>query len=94
MPASALQATRDSLAGATAIAEGLSEQVGKALLTGAREAFTSGMHAVAAVSGAIMLVIIVLVVTRLRHLRPIGETQSNQAGSISEVAPGTAKESR
>ncbi|WP_364147778.1 hypothetical protein [Paenibacillus sp. LPE1-1-1.1] len=94
LPASAVQASRDSLAGATAIAEGLSEQVGKALLTGAREAFTSGMHAVAAASGAIMLVTIILVVTRLRNVRPIGETQSNQTGSIPEVTPGAAKESR
>ncbi|CAG7643861.1 MFS transporter [Paenibacillus allorhizosphaerae] len=93
LPASAVQASRDSLAGATAIAEGLSEQVGKTLLTGAREAFTSGMHAVAAASGAIMLAIIVLIVTQLRHVRPIGKTQSNQADSITEVAPGATKES-
>ncbi|TCZ78294.1 MFS transporter [Paenibacillus albiflavus] len=93
LPASAVLASRDSLAGATAIAEGLSEQVGKTLLNGAREAFTSGMHVVAAVSGAIMLVIIVLVVTRLRHLRPIGETPSNQTDSISEVEPSAAVES-
>lgn len=94
LPASAVQASRESLAGATAIAEGLSEQVGKVLLTGAREAFTGGMHAVAAASGAIMLVTIILVVTRLRHVRPIGETQSNQAGSIPDSAPGAAKELR
>ncbi|MGG3471494.1 MFS transporter [Neobacillus pocheonensis] len=91
LPASAIQASQDSLAGATAIAEGLTQQVGKALLTGAREAFTVGMHTVAAASGAIMLAIIVLVVTRLRHVRPIGETQSNQADSIPEVVPGAAK---
>ncbi|XOK62207.1 hypothetical protein ACJ7K1_03460 [Paenibacillus elgii] len=91
LPASAVQASRNSLAGATAIAEDLSEQVGKVLLTGAREAFTGGMHAVAAASGAIMLVTIILTVTRLRHVRPFGETQSNQAGSIPDVAPALPK---
>lgn len=91
LPASAIQASQDSLAGATAIAEGLTQQVGKALLTGAREAFTVGMHAVATASGAIMLAIIVLVVTRLRHVRPIGETQADQADSIPQVEPGAAK---
>lgn len=91
LPASAVQASQDSLAGATAIAEGLTQQVGKALLTGAREAFTVGMHAVAAASGAIMLAIIVLVVTQLRHVRPIGKAQSNQADSIPEVVPGVPK---
>ncbi|WP_152392727.1 hypothetical protein [Paenibacillus guangzhouensis] len=35
-PASAVQASRDSLAGATAISEGLSEQVGKTLLNGVK----------------------------------------------------------
>ncbi|WP_419182292.1 MFS transporter [Paenibacillus radicis (ex Xue et al. 2023)] len=93
LPASAVQASRDSLAGATAIAKGLSEQVGKALLTGAREAFTGGMHAVAAASGAIMLAIIVLVVMWLRHIRPIGETTPNQADSIPEAIPSAANES-
>ncbi|WP_179223913.1 hypothetical protein [Paenibacillus tyrfis] len=91
LPASAVQASQDSLAGATAIAEGLTQQVGKTLLTGAREAFTVGLHAVAAASGAIMLAIIVLVVTQLRHVRPIGKTQSNQADSIPEVVPGVPK---
>lgn len=93
LPASAAQASHDSLVGATAIAEGLSEQAGKVLLAGAREAFTGGMHAVAAASGAIMLAIIILVITRLRHLRPIGETPSIQAGSIPDAVPGAAKES-
>ncbi|WP_254450550.1 MFS transporter [Cohnella herbarum] len=93
LPASAEQASRDSLAGATAIAEGLSEQAGKTLLIGARDAFTGGMHAVAAACGVIMLAVFILVVTRFRHLRPIGETQSNQSGSIPVVAPGAAKQS-
>lgn len=92
LPASAIQASRDSLAGAMAVAEGLPEQIGTVLLTGAREAFTDGMHAVAAASGAIMLGIIILVVTRLRHVRPIGETQSNRADSTPEAVPGAAEE--
>ncbi|MBD2868868.1 MFS transporter [Paenibacillus arenilitoris] len=93
LPSSAVRASLDGLAGATAIAEGLSEQVGSALLTDAQQSFTSGMHAVAAASGAIMLAIIVLIVTRLRHVRPIGETQSDQIDHIPEVAPGVAGES-
>ncbi|SFA74734.1 MFS transporter, DHA2 family, multidrug resistance protein [Cohnella sp. OV330] len=90
LPASAVQASRDSLAGAAAIAEGLPAQVGRTLLAGAREAFASGMHAVAAVCGAVMLAIAVLVAMRLRHLRPIGETQSNQAEGIQEDAQGAS----
>ncbi|QMV42037.1 MFS transporter [Cohnella cholangitidis] len=94
LPATAVQASRDSLAGAVTVAEGLPEQIGTSLLAGAREAFTGGMHTVAAASGAIMLGIIILVVTRLRYVRPIGETQSNQTVSISEAVPGAVEESR
>lgn len=89
-----VQASRDSLAGAVTVAQGLPEQIGTSLLAGAREAFTGGMHAVAAASGAIMLGIIILVATGLRYVRPIGETQSNQTDSISEAVPGAVEESR
>ncbi|CAI6084182.1 MFS transporter [Cohnella sp. JJ-181] len=77
LPASAVQAARDNLAGATAVSQGLSGQVGETLLAGARAAFTSGLHAVAGASGVIMLAVVVLAITRLRHLRPIGEHQAN-----------------
>lgn len=87
LPESTAEASRDSLAGALAVAEGLPEQIGTTLLTGAREAFTEGVHAVAAASGAIILVIIILVVTRLRHLRPIGEIQPNQTDSHPAAGP-------
>ncbi|WP_238357612.1 MFS transporter [Cohnella zeiphila] len=93
LPASAVQASRDSLAGAATVAEGLPERIGTALLTGAREAFDGGMHVVAAASGAIMLGTILLVATRLRHVRPIGETLPNQTERIPEAGSGAAEES-
>lgn len=90
--ASAAEAARDSLAGAMAAAEGLPEQISSALMAGAREAFTSGMHAVAAASGAIMIGIAILALTRLRHVRPIGETQRDQADSIPAAVSGAVYE--
>lgn len=72
VPAAAAQASHDSLAGAMAASQGLPDQLGAALLAGARAAFTGGMHAVAATSGMIMLGIAILVVTRLRDIPPIG----------------------
>jgi DHA2 family multidrug resistance protein-like MFS transporter len=93
LPASAVQASHDSLAGAVTVAEGLPGQFGTALLTGAREAFTGGMHAVAVASGAIVLGVIILVVTQLRHVRPIGETPSTQADRIPKEVPAAAMES-
>ncbi|MBB6673507.1 MFS transporter [Cohnella nanjingensis] len=92
LPTAAAHASRDSLPGAIAVAEGLPDQLGTALLSGAREAFTVGMHAVAAVCGAVMLSIIFLVATRLRHVRPIGETPSAPANPASATGSSLAEE--
>jgi hypothetical protein len=43
------------------------------LLAAAREAFTAELHAVAAVSAAVLAGIAVLIVTTLRNVRPIGQ---------------------
>ncbi|RIX52202.1 MFS transporter [Paenibacillus nanensis] len=85
LPDSAIQASRDSLAGAVSAANGLPEGAYTELVNGAREAFISGMHAVALSSGVIILGIIVLVATQLRHLRPIGEKSANQADRMQEA---------
>ncbi|BBH20191.1 MFS transporter [Paenibacillus baekrokdamisoli] len=73
MPASAAWASRESLAGAISAAKSLPDPTRTALLHGAREAFTGGMHVVALLSGGIMIGIAILVVTKLRHVRPIGQ---------------------
>jgi MFS transporter, DHA2 family, multidrug resistance protein len=72
VPAGAASATRDSLAGATAAAQHLPDQVAAALLTPAREAFTAGMQAVAAISAVLLLGVAVLAATVFRHIQPIG----------------------
>ncbi|WP_276356834.1 MFS transporter [Cohnella caldifontis] len=76
VPEAASQASRDSLIGAAAAAEGLPDSLRSALMDGAKEAFASSMHAVAVICGAIMLLVAVLVSARLRHLRPIGHRVS------------------
>ncbi|NGO77962.1 MFS transporter [Streptomyces sp. YC504] len=55
MPDAAPAAARETLGGATVVAQELPERAGTALLTTAREAFTSGMH-VAAVAAMVLLV--------------------------------------
>jgi MFS transporter, DHA2 family, multidrug resistance protein len=72
VPADAASATRDSLAGATAAAQHLPDQVATALLTPAREAFTAGMHAVAAISAVLLIGVAILAATVFRHIPPIG----------------------
>lgn len=81
MQASEASASRESLAGAISAADSLPESARAAFLHGAREAFAGGMHAVAWVSGALMLGIAILAVTKLRHIRPIGQRAAGESAS-------------
>jgi MFS transporter, DHA2 family, multidrug resistance protein len=72
VPPDASRAAGDTLAGATAVAAALPDPLGAGLLAVAREAFTSGMHVVAAISAVALAAVAVLVVTTLRHVRPLG----------------------
>jgi MFS transporter, DHA2 family, multidrug resistance protein len=72
VPADAASATHDSLAAATAAAQHLPDQVAAALLIPAREAFTAGMHVVAAISAVLLIGVAILAATLFRDIRPIG----------------------
>jgi len=71
VPADAARAAHDTLAGATAAAPGLPAPVGAALLRAARVAFTDGMHAAAAVSAVLLVVLALVVLAGLRKVPPI-----------------------
>ena len=86
VPAAAAQAARDTLAGATAAAAGLPDELAAALLTSARAAYTSGLHVAAAVSAILLAGVAVLVVTLLRHVRPSGATQPAEAEAAVPIA--------
>ena len=66
----AAAAARDTLGGAVAAAGNLPGQPGQVLVRAARQAFTQGLHAVFAVSAAVVLGAAVLAAIQLRHLRP------------------------
>jgi DHA2 family multidrug resistance protein-like MFS transporter len=66
-------AAGDSLAEAVVAASTLTDPAQTALLVAAREAFTSGMHAVAAVSAVVLLVVAGVTLITLRRVPPIGE---------------------
>jgi DHA2 family multidrug resistance protein-like MFS transporter len=53
LPAAAAEAARDTLGGATAVAEQLSGPIGTALLETAREAFTQGVIVAATISAMV-----------------------------------------
>jgi DHA2 family multidrug resistance protein-like MFS transporter len=70
----AVDAARDSLAGAVALAATLPEPLGNLVLIAARDAFTSGLHVVAGASAVVLLGVAVLALSMLRAVRPIGAT--------------------
>jgi len=77
----AAAAARDTLGGAVAAVGHLPGQPGQVLVRAARQAFTQGLHAVFAVSAAVVLGAAVLAAIQLRHLRPAPETEPDRRES-------------
>jgi DHA2 family multidrug resistance protein-like MFS transporter len=69
VPGQAAAAARDTLGGAVAVAQQLPTEVGTALMTAAREAFTTGLQVTAAISAVIAVGIAVLATVLLRAVR-------------------------
>lgn len=78
LPAEAVSATRESIAGADAAAAQLPGQVGADLLVTARDAFTDGLNVVAVISAALFLVLAVITAVLFRDLPPVRDAE--QAG--------------
>ncbi|MGK5497197.1 MFS transporter [Streptomyces sp. URMC 125] len=77
--AASAEAARESIAGAVSAASaGLPPGTADELLESARAAFASGLHSVAAVSAALSLGLAVLIVLRLRNVRPSGEGHGHE----------------
>jgi MFS transporter, DHA2 family, multidrug resistance protein len=73
VPSQAAAAARDTLGGAVAAAQQLPTEVGSALMTAAREAFTAGLQVTAAISAVIAAGIAVLATVLLREVRASSE---------------------
>ncbi|GAA0473605.1 MFS transporter [Streptomyces sp. NPDC046215] len=87
LPHGALEAVRETLGGATAVAAHLPGRTGQAVLAAAREAFTHGMNVAALGGAAVLLVAAAVTVAVLRGVRtgqPAPETPEQ------EQAPGLA----
>src|SRR5699024_7893932 len=74
LPPEAAAAAGDSIDGALVTAEGLSGQVGEAVLTAAQDSFTSGLNAAAMISAVIAALAAIIAAIRLRHVPPTGAT--------------------
>jgi DHA2 family multidrug resistance protein-like MFS transporter len=93
VPSTAAAAARESLAGAIAADQQLPNQLAAALLAVARDAFTSGLHAVAAVSAVLLAGVALLIVTTLRDLPPLGQAAPDRASQADpDQTPGQASQ--
>ncbi|MBA3293205.1 MAG: MFS transporter [Geodermatophilaceae bacterium] len=89
LPAEAVSATRESIAGADAAAAQLPDQLGADLLAAARDAFTDGLNVVAGISAALFLILAVITAVLFRHLPRVADPKA--AGDHpDEVDAGTA----
>jgi DHA2 family multidrug resistance protein-like MFS transporter len=75
LPATAADAARESLTGAVTVARDLPEHLSAALLAAARDAFSSGLHTVAAVTGVAVAGMAVLIIIQLRHIPTLNQTE-------------------
>jgi DHA2 family multidrug resistance protein-like MFS transporter len=75
VPAADAGAARESLTDAITVAGTLPRHAGAAVLSAAREAFSNGLHTVAAITAAAVAAVAILIVVQLRQVRPLGDTE-------------------
>jgi DHA2 family multidrug resistance protein-like MFS transporter len=82
LPAGAADAARDTIIGAAAGADQLPRELGAALLSTARDAFTGGLNIAAAVGAPATLIFGVLAVILLRRLNPAAEPPQDEVEPV------------
>jgi DHA2 family multidrug resistance protein-like MFS transporter len=85
VPAEAVRAAQETLAGAVAAAGQLPEPLGAALLSAAQAAFVQGLQFTAIIGTVVMAALVALCLARLRHLSASGEP-----GAAAEPEPAAA----
>jgi DHA2 family multidrug resistance protein-like MFS transporter len=91
LPATAAHAARESLTGAMTAAGELPDHLSAAVLAAARDAFSSGLHTVAAVTGVVVAGMAVLVVTQLRRIPPLNQAEAPEPNLAPATAPAGAE---
>ncbi|WP_430787978.1 MFS transporter [Actinoplanes sp. G11-F43] len=86
----ALDAARDSLAGALAVAAQAPGAIGEALAASARLAFTDGLHLAVTLAGGLFVLLSVFTWLSLRHVEPMRDGFAPPGGAAPETAPPSA----
>jgi MFS transporter, DHA2 family, multidrug resistance protein len=92
VPPQAAAAARDTLGGAVAAAGQLPDQLGRALLEAARQAFTQGLHVAFAVSASAAIGVAILAVVLLRGVRPSSELEGDEQPEVRPAAGGDGRD--
>ena len=89
IPAEQIQAARQTVGGAFAVAQGLPAEAAHALSTAARAAFTSSMNDTSWLGVTVAVISVILAVTRMRHLHlPVDpEVIATAADDVSTAPP-------
>jgi DHA2 family multidrug resistance protein-like MFS transporter len=85
LPPTTANAARESLTGAVKVAGELPDHPGTAILAAARDAFTSGLHTVAAITGVVVAGMAVLIVTQLRGIPPLDRAVTSDAPATTDA---------
>jgi MFS transporter, DHA2 family, multidrug resistance protein len=90
LPGDAADAAHESVAGAVSVAGHVGGPAGAELLGAARDAFTTGLNAVAVVAAVVFAGLAVLAAVVLRHIPPIGGMPDGGDGAAQDAAAGPA----
>ncbi len=88
VPAQAVAATRDSLAGAIAATDQLPASVAAQVLTSAREAFTNGLNVVAAAGTVVMIVFAAYALAIARQDRSVRQEVLQPSATVDDAPAG------
>lgn len=86
VPANAAETAKESITDAVSAAAALPARLGEAVLATARDAFTTGLNVIAAVSAIMLAGVAVMTVALLRHVPPTGQAESGPAKDADETA--------
>jgi DHA2 family multidrug resistance protein-like MFS transporter len=82
LPGGTAGTARESLTGAIAVAGELPGDLGAAVLAAAGAAFSSALHAVAALAGVVSAVLAVLFIIKLGHIAPLNSSELNDPDTV------------
>jgi DHA2 family multidrug resistance protein-like MFS transporter len=87
LPGTAAVSARESVTGAVQVASEL-PGLSAGVLAAAGNAFSSGLHTIAAITGLVVAALAVLIVTKLRGIPPLDQAPTNDTDTMTATHEG------